>query len=78
MTIEKYVEGLKELVPAHFIENTKDWSTSDKMYVFLHYIQLKNMEEIKTLIYAKCKQIKEKGAEAPFFSMNKLTLLLIT
>ena len=55
MTIEKYVEGLKELVPAHFIENTKDWSTSDKMYVFLHFIQLKNMEEIKTLIYAKCK-----------------------
>ena len=55
MTIEEYVENLKELVPAHFIENTKDWSTSDKMYVFLHYIQLKNMEEIKTLIYAKCK-----------------------
>ena len=55
MTTEEYVENLKQLVPAHFIECTKDWSTSDKMYVFLHYIQLKHMEEIKTLIYAKCK-----------------------
>ena len=50
MTIEEYVQGLKELVPAHFIEYTKDWSTSDKMYVFLHLIQLKNMEEIKEMI----------------------------
>ena len=50
MTMEKYVEGLKELVPAYFVENTKDWSTSDKMYVFLHFIQLKNMEEIKQMI----------------------------
>jgi len=50
MTMEEYVEGLKELVPAHFVENTKDWSTSDKMYVFLHFIQLKNMEEIKQMI----------------------------
>jgi len=50
MTIEQYVENLKELVPAHFVENTKDWSTSDKMYVFLHYIQLKKMEEIKEIV----------------------------
>lgn len=50
MTTEEYVENLKQLVPAHFIENTKDWSTSDKMYVFLHYIQLKHMEEIKQMI----------------------------
>ena len=50
MTTEEYVENLKQLVPDHFIENTKDWSTSDKMYVFLHYIQLNNMEEIKQMI----------------------------
>ena len=50
MTTEEYVENLKQLVPAHFIECTKDWSTSDKMYVFLHYIQLKHMEEIKQMI----------------------------
>ena len=50
MTTEEYVENLKQLVPDHFIENTKDWSTSDKMYVFLHYIQLKHMEEIKQMI----------------------------
>ena len=55
MTTEEYVENLKQLVPAYLVECTKDWSTSDKMYVFLNYIQLKHMEEIKTLIYAKCK-----------------------
>lgn len=56
MKIEEYVENLKELVPAHFIESTKDWSTSDKMYVFLHYIQLKSMEEIKELINQVARQ----------------------
>ena len=53
MTTEEYVENLKQLVPDHFIENTKDWSTSDKMYVFLHYIQLKSMEEIKEIMNEK-------------------------
>ena len=53
MTTEEYVENLKQLVPDHFIENTKDWSTSDKMYVFLHYIQLKHMEEIKEIMNEK-------------------------
>jgi hypothetical protein len=46
MTIEEYVDGLKKIVPEHFIESTKDWSTSDKMYVFLHYIQLSTMDKI--------------------------------
>ena len=50
MTIEEYVEGLKELLPVHFIENIKDWSVSDRLYVSLHYIQLKNIEEIKQMI----------------------------
>ena len=62
MTMEKYVEGLKELLPEHFIDNIKDWSVSDRMYVSLHYIQIKQMEEykeslreLKTLVHAKCK-----------------------
>ena len=62
MTIEEYVELLKPLVPSYFVENTKYWSASDKMYIFLHNIQLEKMEEfkesleeLKTLIYAKCK-----------------------
>jgi len=50
MIMEEYVEGLKELVPANLIESTKYWSISDKMYVYLHYIQLKNMEEIKQML----------------------------
>jgi len=50
MTVEEYVEGLKDLLPKHFIEAIKDWSVSDRMYVSLHYIQLKNMEEIKQMI----------------------------
>ena len=62
MTIEEYVNNLETLVPNHFVENTKDWSTSDKMYAFLHFIQIKkieefnqSLEELKTLIYVKCK-----------------------
>ena len=62
MTIEEYVEFLKPLVPSYFVENTKDWSASDKIYIFLHNIQLEKMEEfkesleeLKTLIYAKYK-----------------------
>jgi uncharacterized protein YPO0396 len=62
MTMEKYVEGLKELLPEHFIDSIKDWSVSDRMYVSLHYIQIKQMEEykeslreLKALVHAKCK-----------------------
>jgi len=62
MTMEEYVDNLKPLVPSYFVENTKDWSTSDKMYIFCHYIQIaqmeaykKSIEELKILIYAKCK-----------------------
>ena len=58
MTIEDYVENLKTLVPANFIESTKDWSTSDKMYVFLHFIQLKKMEEIKEMLKSP-KRVRE-------------------
>jgi hypothetical protein len=50
MTIEEYVEILKPLVPLYFVENTKDWSASDKMYIFLHNIQLKKMEEFKEML----------------------------
>lgn len=50
MTQEEYIEILKKLVPLDMIENTKDWSVSDRMYVFLHYIQLQEMEDIKELL----------------------------
>ena len=50
MTVEQYVINLKTLVPKSLIEATKDWSTSDQLYVFLHNIQLKQMEDIKEIL----------------------------
>lgn len=50
MTQEEYIEILKELVSLKLVEDTKDWSVSDRMYVFLHYIQLQEMEDIKELL----------------------------
>ena len=59
MTVEEYVEGLKELLPDYFIENIKDWSTSDKMYVSLHYIQVKQLEDIKEMLFNAPKRVHE-------------------
>lgn len=51
MTIEEYVELLsKEMIPLTMLEDTKDWSVSDRMYVYLHYIQLQEMADIKELL----------------------------
>jgi hypothetical protein len=59
MTMEKYVEGLKELLPEHFIDSIKDWSVSDRMYVSLHYIQIKQMEDIKEMLFNTPKRVHE-------------------
>ena len=50
MTIEEYVEKLKELVPPMFVEDSKDWPTSDKLYAYLHMIQLQEMADFKELL----------------------------
>lgn len=50
MTIEEYVEKLKELVPPMFVEDSKDWPTSDKLYTYLHMIQLQEMADFKELL----------------------------
>jgi len=43
MTLEEYVAELTFAVDARLIEETKDWSTENKMYVYLHNIQLSFM-----------------------------------
>lgn len=50
MTQEEYVEILKELVSPAMLEDTKDWPVSDKLYVYLHHIQLQEMADIKELL----------------------------
>lgn len=50
MTIEEYVDNLKTLVPKSLIQITEDWSASDKMYIFLHNIQITKMEEFKEML----------------------------
>ena len=55
MTVEEYVNNLKLIVNPTLVEATKDWSDSDKMYVFLHSIQIQQMEEFKILL----KEFKE-------------------
>jgi len=43
MTLEEYVAELTFAVDARLVEETKDWSTENKMYVYLHNIQLSFM-----------------------------------
>ena len=55
MTVEEYVNNLKLIVSPTLVEATKDWGDGDKMYVFLHSIQIQQMEEFKTFL----KEFKE-------------------
>lgn len=53
MTQEEYVDRLKQVISKddpNFVDEVKDWSLSDQMYVFLHWIQLQEMEDIKELL----------------------------
>jgi len=43
MTLEEYVAELTFAVDARLVEETKDWSTENKMYMYLHNIQLSFM-----------------------------------
>ena len=43
MTLEEYVAELTFAVDTRLVEETKDWSTENKMYVYLHNIQLSFM-----------------------------------
>lgn len=52
MTQEEYVDSLLFFVTPSLVEFTKDWPTSDKMYVFLHDIQLQKMDLIKEMLMA--------------------------
>jgi hypothetical protein len=46
MTIEEQVEKLKNILPPHIVDATKDWSVSDQLYFYLHRIQLAKMDEL--------------------------------
>lgn len=50
MTQEEYVDKLKTMVPSVLVEDMEDWSVSDKLYVYLHMIQLQEMADIKELL----------------------------
>lgn len=46
MTIDEYVAKLEHQVMKFdevFVKDVKDWSPSDKLYVYLHKIQLEHM-----------------------------------
>lgn len=43
MTLDEYVSELAFAVDPRLVEETKDWSTENKMYVYLHNIQLSFM-----------------------------------
>ena len=45
MTLEEYVKILEQQVEPHLIEKFSDWSTDTKLYMYLHHIQLRHMEE---------------------------------
>lgn len=45
MTVEEYVNELEGYLEPHLIEKFKDWSTDTKLYMYLHHIQLRHMDE---------------------------------
>lgn len=50
MTVEEYVNKLKPLVDPKLVEDIKDWSIDNQMYILLHNIQLDYMSKFMNKI----------------------------
>jgi len=50
MTVEEYVKELEGYLEPHLIEKFKDWSTDTKLYMYLHHIQLRHMDEFSNAL----------------------------
>jgi hypothetical protein len=61
MTTDEYVAKLEDKVKMFddkFVEETKDWATSDKLYVYLHKIQLEYMRQFSEDMDWVSRQVK--------------------
>lgn len=61
MTIDEYVTHLESKVnnfDAQFVTEVKDWSPNDKLYVFLHKIQLYHMNNFYSELNHTHQQLK--------------------
>lgn len=50
MTINEYIKFLEPQVDPVTIYNVQDWNDSDKLYIYLHTIQLANMDKFHKLL----------------------------
>ena len=60
MTLEEYVKILEQQVEPHLIEKFSDWSADTKLYMYLHHIQLRHMEEFKHSLSVITQMIRAK------------------
>jgi hypothetical protein len=61
MTVEEYVEELEGYLEPHLIEKFSDWSTDTKLYMYLHHIQLRHMEEFSHTLSIATQMIRSKN-----------------
>jgi len=50
MTIDEYIERIQDMVSPELREETKDWSSQDRLYVYLHTIQLSFMQQYMEML----------------------------
>lgn len=50
MNVSQYVYNLESDVDPQLVEQLRDWPDSDKLYVYLHSIQLEHMKQFKKLV----------------------------
>ena len=60
MTVEEYVTILEQQIEPQLIEKFKDWSSDTKLYMYLHHIQLRHMEEFKHSLNVVTQMIRAK------------------
>jgi hypothetical protein len=50
MTVDEYVKELEVQLEADVIEKFKDWPVDTKLYMYLHHIQLRHMDEFSNAL----------------------------
>ncbi len=50
MNVSQFVYNLESDVDPNLVEQLRDWSDNDKLYVYLHSIQLEHMKQFKNLV----------------------------
>jgi len=61
MNVEEYVKELEGYLDPQITVKFKDWSTETKLYMYLHHIQLRHMEEFSHTLSIVTQMIRSKN-----------------